>query len=137
MGKNKTKLKKNFGQFWLPVLLLLVLVGMTLFWSNISWIANGEVWRHIVFGRVPAIFPKPYVMAVKKTTVENTGAEAKTVPFPRNHHKKTTEKQTAADNAMTNGQYHYSIPAINITAPIITARKQTKRCDPTACLIPG
>jgi len=121
MGKNKTKLKKNFGQFWLPVLLLLVLVGTTLFWSNISWIANGEVWRQIVSDAFPQYFPKPYVMAVKKTTVENTGAGAKTVPLEssQKNNGTTTEQRVTP---VTERRDMITIPAINITAPIITAQ---------------
>lgn len=116
MGKNKTKFKKDFGQFWLPVLLLLVLVGMTLFWNNISWIANGDVWRQIVSDVFPQYFPKPYVMAVKKTTVEHPGAGAKTI---QKNNGTTTEQRVTP---VTERRDIITIPAINITAPIITAQ---------------
>lgn len=119
MAKKKHSLTKDFGQFWLPVLMLAAFAAIALFWNNISWISNGDVWRQMLSDAFPQYFPKPYVLAVKKpvNAVKNA---ATTTSATSNTAKKNS---ASADQSQTKPRRDMiTIPKINITAPIVTAR---------------
>jgi LPXTG-site transpeptidase (sortase) family protein len=115
MGKSKNKLKKDFGQFWLPVVVLVLFAGLVLFWNNISWMVNGDVWRQILSDAFPQYFSKPYVMAVKKPA-----AAAEQTQIIKNT---TKQNATSTISSQTKPRRDMiTIPKINITAPIVTAK---------------
>ncbi|MFA6376365.1 MAG: hypothetical protein WCX69_03120, partial [Candidatus Paceibacterota bacterium] len=59
------KAKNDFVTFGLPAFLLVFFVLVAVFWNNISWIANGDVWRQHLSDAFPQLFPRPYVLVVK------------------------------------------------------------------------
>ncbi|MFA6376136.1 MAG: sortase [Candidatus Paceibacterota bacterium] len=113
MGKKSNKAKNDFVTFGLAALLLVFFVLVAVFWNNISWIANGDVWRQHLSDAFPQLFPRPYVLVVKNhaiisktnTAVSKTEIKAKAAPIPTKPRRDML-----------------TIPKINITAPIITAK---------------
>jgi len=112
MSKNQKRNRDDLITFLLPLLLLAFFVLVAVFWNNISWVANGDVWRQYLSDAFPQLFPRPYVLVVKKAPASTI----KTATQP--------EIKTAAPAAESNKPRHdmLTIPKINITAPIITAK---------------
>lgn len=96
------------------MLLMAVLVAGAIFWNNISWIANGDVWHQYLSDAFPQFFPRPYVMAVKKPIASNPESMSEIKPAPVD----TVPAQLAAKPRRD----MVTIPKIGITAPIVTAK---------------
>ena len=112
MEKKKRKKSNEFVSFWLPMLLIAILVLGAIFWNNISWIANGDVWHQYLSDTFPQLFPRPYVMAVKKTATVKTASVSEI---------KTATNLTNAPTTAKPRRDMITIPKIGITAPIVTA----------------
>ena len=119
---NAKKRKKTRRRFWnspfLPLALLLAFLALiALFWGNISWVVNANIWRQILSDAFPQIFPRPYVLVVKNPTLISG------TPVFDN---KPVIKSPGAENSPASAQKPrrdmLTIPGINITAPIITAK---------------
>jgi LPXTG-site transpeptidase (sortase) family protein len=112
MEKKMRKKSNEFVSFWLPILSMVILVLGALFWNNISWIANGDVWHQYLSDVFPQFFPRPYVMAVKKAVL------VKTTSVPE---IKTATNSLTPSTTFKPRRDMITIPKIGITAPIITA----------------
>ncbi len=113
---NTKKRKKTRWRFWsspfLPLALLLAFLAlMALFWGNISWVVNANIWRQILSDAFPQIFPRPYVLVVKNPTLISGTPEVDNKPAI----KSPSVAQKPRRDMLT-------IPGINVTAPIITAK---------------
>jgi len=111
-----TKREKTRWRFWsspfCPLALLLVFLAlMALFWGNISWVVNANIWRQILSDAFPQIFPRPYVLVVKNPTLISGTPEVDNKPAI----KSPGVAQKPRRDMLT-------IPGINVTAPIITAK---------------
>jgi len=111
--KNTKKAKNDFVNFGLSALLLVFFVLIAVFWGNISWIANGDVWRQHLADAFPQLFPRPYVLVVKNPAITSKTNTAVS---------KTEIKSKVATVADKPRRDILTIPKINITSPIITAK---------------
>ncbi len=119
-GKKRKKSRRNFWNHpFLPLALLLAFLAViALFWGNISWIVNANVWRQILSDAFPQFFPRPYVLVVKNPTLISGTPEVDNKPAiksPGGGNSSGTAAQKPRRDMLT-------IPGINITAPIITAK---------------
>lgn len=118
----KKQKRKRWGsrgakRFFPLILLLLILAAIGLFWGNISWIANGNVWRQILADAFPQYFPRPYVLVTK-----NPALISGTPQIDDRASIKSAGSGVAANAAGKKPRRDIlTIPKINITAPIITA----------------
>jgi LPXTG-site transpeptidase (sortase) family protein len=119
--KKGRKKKNEFVRFWLPLALLAVLTLTAIFWNNVSWIANANIWRQLLSDAFPQLFPRPYVLLVKKSmtassTIQSANrSQITTAPANVIKSAPALEQQKPRRDMLT-------IPKINITAPIITAQ---------------
>lgn len=119
---NAKKRKKTRRRFWnspfLPLALLLAFLALiALFWGNISWVVNANIWRQILSDAFPQIFPRPYVLVVKNPTLISGTPEVDNKPAI-----KSPGGENSPASAQKPRRDMLTIPGINITAPIITAK---------------
>jgi len=75
--RKKPAWRRFIDNYRVPGVLVLLLLLMIIFWGNISWFFNGEVWRQLLSDYFPQYFPKPYVMVEHKPAIEPVdGGEA-------------------------------------------------------------
>jgi LPXTG-site transpeptidase (sortase) family protein len=121
--KTGHKSRRNPISQFLPLLILLAFYALVaLFWNNISWIANGDVWRQQLSDIFPQWFSRPYVLVAKSPVIISGSPKIDN----RLEIKSAGGKRNAAtSSAQTNKPARHdmiTIPKINITAPIITAK---------------
>lgn len=115
--KKKTKKKKLLWHRYLPLVILfstLLIIG--LFWGNISWIVNANIWRQILSDAFPQFFPRPYVLIVKNPMLISG------TPSIDVRHVIGASATSTVPIAVKPRRDMLTIPKINITAPIITAQ---------------
>lgn len=101
----------------MPLFLLLLFLGaLALFWNNISWVVSPNVWRQYMSDAFPQAFPRPYVLAPKSPALISG------TPKIDNKLEIKTSSAPSSESAKKPRRDMITIPKINITAPIITAR---------------
>lgn len=121
--RKKTKNKLLWHRFLPLIALFLVLLLIVLFWTNVSWIASGNVWRQILSDVFPQYFPRPYVLVVKNPALISGTAQIDDRPSI----KSDASAAPAAVAEKKPRRDMLTIPKINITAPIITAETHDKK----------
>jgi len=116
----RTKKRKKSNDFWqiiFPLLVLAFTLVLAIFWGNISWVANGDVWRQMLADAFPQYFPRPYVMAPKPVIISGN-------PEVDNKPQIRPSQNATSSNSVQNKPRRdmITIPGINITAPIITSQ---------------
>jgi len=133
--KKTRRRKKDFLDWLLPaVLAAAILALVALFWGNVSWIVNADVWRQNLSDAFPQWFPRPYVMAARKPVIisgtpeidnepeiKSAGEQAEAPQSSSSSSASAASPATAAAEAKPRRDM-VTIPKINITAPIITAQ---------------
>ena len=120
----KRRRKPDVLEMYVLPALLLVFFGMVaLFWGNISWVVNGDVWRQLLSDQFPQLFPRPYVMVVNPPLVIKQGAADVQAPI-QTQATSTSSAPVAQTPDVIQKPRHDSItiPKIGVTAPIITAQ---------------
>lgn len=107
-------------KYRVPGILLLLLVMMVIFWGNISWLFNGDVWRQMLSDYLPQYFPKPYVLVTHETVIENvqgndTGEAVKTGGGGESGSESQPAQQQKPRRDIL------SIPKLGLVVPIVTA----------------
>ncbi|MFA6376802.1 MAG: sortase [Candidatus Paceibacterota bacterium] len=116
-SKKPSKQKFRGLKPFLPLVALLVFYAViALFWNNISWIVNGNVWRQQLSDFFPQLFPKSYVVAVKSPVIISG------TPKIDNKLEIKGLATTTIQTTKKSRRDLITIPKINITAPIITAQ---------------
>jgi LPXTG-site transpeptidase (sortase) family protein len=121
--KKKKKQLDVLEKVLLPSLLAAFFVSICLFWNNISWVANGDVWRQMLSDAFPRYFPKPYVL-VKKTATNSPAVAGKTASttIPKPGAGVTTPATGTVPVAVKPREDIITIPKIGVSAPIVTAQ---------------
>jgi LPXTG-site transpeptidase (sortase) family protein len=115
----RTKRRQFLKRYRVPGSILLLLLLGLIFWGNISWIFNGDVWRQMLSEYLPQYFPKPYVLIKHDPEIESAGntdpvsATGETVTETNNAPETTSEVVERRDVL--------TIPKLGLIAPIITA----------------
>lgn len=103
---------------FLPLAALLIFYAIiALFWNNISWMVNGNVWRQQLSDIFPQLFPKSYVVTTKTPAIISG--------TPKIDNKLEIKAATTTSDVQAEKKPRHdliTIPKINITAPIITAQ---------------
>jgi LPXTG-site transpeptidase (sortase) family protein len=116
LGKKKSKSRNFFKKYRLTAFFALLLLAGIIFWGNISWVFNGEVWRQFLSDYFPQYFPKPYVMVEHTNGIESYSDQS-------GNNSSDTNENSDMDEAITENERRdlLSIPKLSLVAPIITA----------------
>ncbi len=117
--KRKTPAWRRFiKKYHIPIALL---AAMVVFWGNISWAFNGDVWRQFLSDYFPQYFPRPYVLVEHAPVLENAGA----IDYSDGNTKGKTETIVKRESDPANDPVErrdlLSIPKLGLAVPIITA----------------
>ena len=120
------KRKKPFWQrfadkYRVPGILVLLLVMMVIFWGNISWLFNGDVWRQMLSDYFPQYFPKPYVLVTHEPVIENTGGGDSDSAGKPVDGSGTDGGELPVETQEKPRRDLLSIPKLGLAVPIITA----------------
>ncbi|MCU0653395.1 MAG: sortase [Candidatus Pacebacteria bacterium] len=102
----------------LPAMLLVFFGLIALFWENISWVVNGDVWRQLAQDAFPQYFPRPYVVIIKPKVPVVAGNATSTEASATS----TAPATTTPDTISKPRRDMITIPKMGVTAPIITSQ---------------
>ena len=111
------------NRYKVPGILMLLLAMMLIFWGNISWIFNRDVWRQILSDYFPQYFPRPYVLVTHEPVIENIdAADPNTNGDPKPAGKSGDNFNVEpGTSAQTVRRDMLSIPKLGLSVPIVTA----------------